>query len=176
MRGNLYKLTLISVLAAICIVGRLAFQHLPNVQPVTAIIILSAYFLGPISGVMLAILTVYLTNITLGMGLWTIWQITAWSLIALLSAMLKKIPVIPPAYCLVPMAFGAGILYGFFFSVVNFVIAGRFWPYYLAGLPFDISHAVGNVIFIALLYRPLAKIFAQYHKKIKRLNNDRKWS
>src|SRR5690625_7105863 len=78
---SVYRLTLLAILAALGVVGRSLFVFLPNVQPVTAIIIICGIILGPISAFVLSILITFLSNMLLGMGIWTVWQIISWGLI-----------------------------------------------------------------------------------------------
>lgn len=156
------RLTLIAVLAAMSTVGRIFFQYIPNIQPVTAIIILSSYFLGPVSGIFLAVITTYLTNLIMGMGIWTVWQILAWSFIGFIAGLMGKIRLKKPVIPLAIVSLFSGFLFGFFFAVINYIISGKFLAYYLAGLSFDLNHAFGNVIFIMVLYRPFAMMFENY--------------
>ncbi|MGM0522733.1 MAG: ECF transporter S component [Bacillota bacterium] len=171
MRLSTYRLTLIAVLAAMATVGRFFLQHIPNVQPVTAIIILSAFFLGPFSGFLLALLTTYLTNLALGMGIWTLWQILAWSFIGVLAGILGKFVRRRAIVSLTVLGFLSGFLYGFFFALINYIVSGKFLAYYLVGLPFDFYHALSNVLFIYLLYRPFSRLFA---REWTRLNQQKK--
>lgn len=162
---NTYRLTLIALLAALAVVGRYAFQFVPNIQPVTTIIILSAFFLGPVSGIILAFLTTYLSNLVMGMGLWTVWQIAAWSIIGIISGMLGKIFQKNPLPILMVFSVFSGYFFGFVMSLANYIIAGKFLSYYLLGLPFDTYHAIGNAIFMVILFPVLSRIFARHLKK-----------
>ncbi len=153
------KIALLGMLIALCVVGRIAFSSVPNVQPVTAIIIICAFWMGPLAGVILAVGTTFATNLVLGTGMWTFTQIFAWSVIGLLSGAigiwLKKIPV----FILSLYAGLCGLFFGLVFSIQNMVIGGfPFLPYYLAGLPFDINHAIGNVVFFIVLYPILSRL------------------
>ncbi|SDL65189.1 ECF transporter S component [Sediminibacillus halophilus] len=159
-----YKLTLIAVLAALAVVGRYTFQFLPNVQPVTALIIICGFFLGPVSGVLLAGLTTYLSNLFLGMGLWTIWQIIGWALIGWMSGLIGKYWRAVPLAVMVVFAVFCGYLYGLVVSLATFSVAGNFLSYYLLGLPFDTYHAVGNGIFMTILFPVFSRIFAKYFR------------
>ncbi|MFD1449959.1 ECF transporter S component [Oceanobacillus sojae] len=161
---NTYKLTLLALLAALAVVGRYAFQFLPNVQPITAIIILTGIFLGPVSSVILSVLVVFLSNMLLGMGIWTVWQIISWCLIGLTAGIIgiiwKKVPLL----FIILFSMFSGYFYGFIISLTTFQVTGHFWPYYLAGLPFDTAHAIGNGVFILLLYPLLHGLFKRYSK------------
>lgn len=158
---NVYKISLIAVLSAIAIVGRSLFAFIPNVQPVTAIIILTGLFLGPLSGIIIAIVITYLSNMILGMGIWTIWQIISWALIGLLAGLIGKTRFIQMPI-IVLFGFISGYLYGFIISLTTYQISGKFWPYYIAGLPFDTYHAIGNVIFIAAIFPIMAHLMKTY--------------
>lgn len=160
---NSYKLTIISLLASIAIVGRFAFSIIPNVQPVTTIIIIGGIILGPIPAIILAILITYLSNLFLGMGIWTIGQIIAWSSIGLLSGLLGKLKL--KLSTLVLFSILTGYLYGFIISLTTYTVAGKFLPYYLAGLPFDTYHALGNGLFMAILYPTVSMLLYKYKNK-----------
>ncbi len=159
-----YKLTLLAILAALAIVGRYVFVFIPNVQPVTAIIIISGVLLGPGAAIILAILVTFLSNMLLGMGIWTVWQIISWGIIGVISGLLGKIFHKIPLYLLVLFGVFSGYLYGFVISLTTYQVTGKFWPYYILGLPFDTYHAVGNAVFIVLLYPIFTYLLKQYAK------------
>ncbi|MBM7552424.1 ECF transporter S component [Thalassobacillus pellis] len=162
---NTYKITLIALLASLAVVGRYALAFIPNVQPVTAIIILGGIWLGPLSAVILALLITFLSNVLLGMGIWTIWQIVAWGLIGFMSGILGKCWREIPLPLLSIFGAFSGLLYGFIISLTMYSYAGSFWGYYLAGLPFDLYHAIGNAVFIFVLSPVLSKLFQRYNKQ-----------
>src|SRR5699024_4681357 len=159
---NTYKLTLLALLASLAVVGRSVFAFLPNVQPVTSLIIICGLLLGPIAAIILALLTTFLSNMLLGMGIWTIWQVVSWALIGLISGCIGKYPGRLPIYVIVMFSVFSGYLYGFIISLTTYSIRGKFWPYYLMGLTFDTYHAIGNAVFIMLLYPIIRHFFKTY--------------
>ncbi|WP_067725399.1 ECF transporter S component [Oceanobacillus damuensis] len=161
---NTYKITIIALLAAMAVAGRYVFQFIPNVQPVTALIIICGLILGPLSAILLAVVTTFLSNMLMGTGIWTIWQIVSWSMIGILSGLLGKTFHRLSLLFIVPFAVFSGYLYGVIISLTSYQITGKFWPYYLAGLPFDTSHAIGNAVFIILLYPIMNHLFSKYAK------------
>lgn len=168
---NTYKLTLLALLAALAVVGRVAFAFLPSVQPVTAIIIIGGLFLGPVSAIILAVLITLLSNMLLGMGIWAIWQIVAWGIIGLLSGLLGKIKRRIPVFAIVIFAVFSGYFYGLIISLTTYQVTGKFLPYYYAGLPFDTNHAIGNAVFIVLLYPTISLFLKKYASKRFPLQN-----
>lgn len=160
--GNRISIKLLTTMAMLCslaVVGRVFFTFIPNVQPATTIILLAALSLGPIPGVLIALVSTLVTNFLIGTGIWTFWQVLTWSILALFTGFLTNVHSRIPVAILSIYAGFCGLLYGFLISIPMSRFVGNFWGYYLAGLPFDISHAVGNVIFFLVLYPIYFKIF-----------------
>ena len=138
------------MLCALGVVGRVALAALPNVQPVTAIIILTAIYIGVWDSVAAAVVIVLVTNLILGFGVWSLYQMAAWALIGILSALLFRRRRHPLAVTGWSAACGFG--FGAFVSVfswnaISTGAASGYLVYWLAGLPTDAYHAVGNAVF-----------------------------
>lgn len=161
---NTYKLTLLAIFAAVAVVGRVIFVFIPNVQPVTAMVIITGILLGPMAGIIIAILATFLSNMLLGMGLWAVWQIVTWGLIGFIAGLIGKFFSNVSIIFLLIFGVFAGYLYGFVISLTTYQVTGKFWPYYLAGLPFDTNHAIGNFVFILLLYPTIVFLTKKYAK------------
>lgn len=160
------RMTIIALLTSLLTIGRIWFAVIPNVQPNTTILILASFVLGPIQGLLLAILSTITTNLVLGHGLWSFGQMVAWGLIAVMSGILGRYRHKIPWLLLTLYAGFCGFLFGFIMSVLmGGIIMQKFWPYYLAGLPFDLNHAIGNVVFFVVLYKPLLFVMEQYMNK-----------
>lgn len=168
---NTYKLTLLAILSALAVGGRYAFQFLPNVQPVTALIIICGVLLGPLSAIVLGLLTTFLSNMLLGMGIWTIWQMISWCLIGFISGLIGKYWNRVPFWFIMVFGVFSGYLYGFIISLTTYQFTGYFLPYYLAGLPFDTSHAIGNGVFLLLFFPVLKRLIKAYSDKRFPLEN-----
>lgn len=142
------------MLTTLCYVSRLMFQFLPNVQPVTVILIILTLTLGVVDALIVSLLSILISNINLGMGVWTIAQIVSFSLIVMMTGLLIK-PIFKklPFFILIIYAVFTGYAYGFIISLVQAPFFGiqNFWVYYLSGLSFDTLHAFGNGIFYLLL-------------------------
>ena len=79
------EICLIGILSAVNIASRVAMQALPNFKPVTSIIIISVLLFGLSFGIKLTVVTTIASNMILGMGTWTIFQILSWVVICLLN-------------------------------------------------------------------------------------------
>ncbi|WP_414838795.1 ECF transporter S component [Carnobacterium sp. TMP28] len=151
---SVQRLTLLAMLTTLCYVSRLVFQLLPNVQPVTVILIILTLTLGVADALIVALLSILISNIHLGMGVWTIAQIVSFSLIVIMTGLLIK-PIFKtlPFFIVTIYAVFTGYAYGFIISLVQAPFFGiqKFWVYYLSGLSFDTLHAFGNGVFYLLL-------------------------
>ena len=71
-------LALVATLAALAVVGRLAFAAIPNVKPTTDIVLFAGYALGAVPGFTVGAVTALVSNIFLSQGPWTPWQMVGW--------------------------------------------------------------------------------------------------
>lgn len=154
-----HRLSILSLWSATAIVGRVLCSGLPNVQPVTVMIILATPLFGLGNGILVALLIMLHSNILLGFGLWTVAQILSYALIVLITGFLERFFTQRWPWLEVLWAGLAGYLYGFIISLLMLFVFGLktpFWPYYLNGLPFDTLHALGNIGFMLVL-RPVVR-------------------
>lgn len=138
---------------------------IPNVQPITAILLIVTLNIGVAPAMIIGSLSIMITNFYLGMGIWTIAQILAFAIIILLTGLLSKLP---RKFLLVEVVLGfvMSLLYGLLVSAMLAPFFGikQFWPYYLAGLSFDVMHGIGTAVFYVLLKKPLVKMFQRYQR------------
>ena len=169
-RYQVQHIALLGILTTLCYISRLLFQFLPNVQPVTVILLLITIILGTRDGLIVAILSILISNINLGLGVWTIAQISSFTVIILLTGLVKTQFTRIPFIGMVIYAGLTGYVYGFVISAVQAPFFGiqNFWAYYLAGLPFDTLHALGNSGFYFILAPILIPIMNKFLKKYYR--------
>ena len=167
------EITTIALLSAVNIASRIYLQFLPNFKPVTSIIIISVMVFGLAFALKLTVVTTLVSNLYLGMGIWTFFQILAWFTICLLTLAVKNAFVRfhkePNLLFMAIFAFFMGYVFGFVVSLDVFLIGGpvAFWTYYIAGLLFDTYHAVGNLFFYFLCAPIIQKIFIRKGKELE---------
>lgn len=160
------RIAIIGVLTALNVASRVFLQFLPNIKPVTSIIILSAVVFGLSFAFELAAATVLISGVLLGFGPFLPFQFLAWSLIAVFAWLLDR--VLPAGRrfklpALAVWAFLSGYVYGFFVSLDKLAVGYTYFlSYYVSGLYFDTLHAVGNLVFFPLCYRALLPVFRRY--------------
>ena len=165
---------LVAALAALAVVGRLAFAVVPNVKPTTDIVLFAGFALGPIPGFAVGAVTALVSNIFLGQGPWTAWQMVAWGGVGVAGAGLAK------AYgdrevgrLTLAIACGlAGLAFGAVLDVYQTSLAARQdLPTYLAvsgtSLPYNLAHAIGNVVFCLLIGPAFIRALRRYRRRFE---------
>ncbi len=157
-------ITLLASLTAVAVVGRVIFAAFPSMQPTSFIIIIAAIIFGPQVAMLIGAISPLVSNMFMGQGPWTPWQMLGWALMGLVAGVLfHKMKVQSQ---LAKVIFG--IISGFVFGVCMdlwFVVA------YLqplnkeaillglgAGILFNVIHGVNNGVLMALFGPRLEKI------------------
>lgn len=153
------KITTLSMIISLSVIGRIYFTFIPNVQPVTAIIVITSAIVGIRAGVIVASLTIVVSNLYIGFGIWTIPQVVTFSIIAIIGGSIGKFFEYKSVYLLSAFGFISGYLFGLVMSLYNYIVFGVFWGYYLAGITFDTNHAIGNLFMVLVLHKPLKIVF-----------------
>ncbi|WP_152446398.1 ECF transporter S component [Bacillus sp. THAF10] len=165
------EIVFLAVLAAIAAIGRVPFAPLPSVQPTTFIIIVSALVLGPQAGFMIGAAAAIVSNIFLGQGPWTPWQMFAWGMIGLVAGLLRNTGFMKNKSGLLAYGFFVGFLFGWFMNLwfIMGFLKDMTWPTflsaYIASFYFDLAHALSNVFFLALFSTTWIRILSRFKRK-----------
>jgi len=166
------EISIIVVLSAVAGVGRIPFAALPNVQPTTFIVIIAGFVFGPLAGFAVGIFAALISNIFLGQGPWTIWQMLAWGICGMSCGMFSKLHKGAGMKSLIVFSFIWGFLFGWIMNLwywVSFVYPLTFRSWLgtnLASVWFDGMHAVGNVVFMAVFGGSFVKILKHFKRKL----------
>ncbi len=90
-RPSARMVAVVATLAAVAALGRDAFVALPEVKPITAFTLVVGYVLGPLPGFAVGALGMLASNIMLGQGTYTPWQMAAWGCVGLAGAALGRL-------------------------------------------------------------------------------------
>jgi Prenyltransferase and squalene oxidase repeat/ECF-type riboflavin transporter, S component len=90
-RPSARMVAVVATLAAVAALGRDAFVALPDVKPITAIAFVVGYALGPLPGFTVGAIGMLASNMMLGQGPYTPWQMAAWGLVGLAGALLGRV-------------------------------------------------------------------------------------
>jgi len=157
-------LVVLAVMIALSVVGRFLFAAIPGFKPVTAIVILTAIYFGAEAGFLVGALTALISNIYFGQGPWTPFQMFAWGMIGLLAGLpfirelLHKSKI-----SLIMFGLFAGVFFSLLMDIWTVIsIDGEFnLKRYIAAVslsvPFMVTYAVSNVIFLLLTIKPIGE-------------------
>ena len=156
------RLVIIAVMTALSILGRFVFAVIPGFKPITAMLVITAIWLGGESGFLVGALTALISNFYFGQGPWTPFQMLAFGLIGIFAGLLSG-PLKKSRPALALYGIFAGIMYSCLMDVwtVLWYDNSFHWDMYGAAIvtavPYIISYAVSNVIFLLLLGRPFGE-------------------
>jgi energy-coupling factor transport system substrate-specific component len=164
------ELALIATLGAAAAAGRVLFAAIPGVQPVTVIAVVAGASLGARSGFAVGTIAAFVSNFFLGQGAWTPWQMLGWGACGVAGALAA--PLLRRRLALAAFCFVLGMGFSAFMDVWNWLAFydEHTWQTFAAtharGLPFDLAHAIGNVV-IALAAGPeLRRLLDRYGRRL----------
>jgi energy-coupling factor transport system substrate-specific component len=165
------EVSIVAALGALSALSRIPFATFLNFQPCTFFIICSGYVFGPVCGFMVGALTAVLSNMFLGQGPWTPFQMICWGLVGASSSLLGRHKV--GMMGLMAWGIAWGFLYGWLMNLWFFV--GYVYPWTpttlivtnLNSFFWDLSHGIANVFFLSLFGRETIRILERYKKRFR---------
>jgi hypothetical protein len=164
---------LVAALAALAIVGRIAFAAFPNVKPTTDVVIFAGYALGGAPGFAVGALAALVSNFWFGQGPWTPWQMAGWGLCGVLGAGLALGTRNAGRLTLAATCGFAGIAYG---ALLNFSLMAtyggelslqRFGVLEARAIPFDVAHAAGNVALALVAGPAMVRMLIRFRERFE---------
>ena len=155
------------ILAVLAVSGRILLDPIPNVQPVTFLIIMVGIYFGISYSIAFAAIVTMSSNVMLEHGLWTNYQIIAWALVGVLAALLRSQFIQDEKLNIAKLAVFAGFSAFLFdwivsLSILHTVDTSFFLIYLLNGLPFDLLHAAGNIVLVTWFANPLSELITRH--------------
>lgn len=170
------EIAIMATLSAFAGAARVPFAAIPNVQPTTFLVALSGYVFGPYEGFIVGTTTAFISNVFLGQGPWTPWQMFAWGIVGFLSGMLGSVHTSKNKRVSAESFAMLCFVYGFLFDwimnlwhVLGFIrplTLNTIMAAYITGLTFDIMHAAGNFIFAIILFDNLYMVLSRFKKRL----------
>lgn len=169
-RMQVEKVVLVAVLSSFISISRIPFAALPSVQPVTFLVMMSGALFGQRVGFLTGAMSAFISNLFLGQGPWTPWQMIAWGAVGVGASHVAS-AFQPVKIGLVIFGAAAGFLFGWWMNVWVALAAGHqvfFQTWILAcmaSFPMDVAHAVSNILFMHLFYDKSRRIFVRVRHK-----------
>ncbi len=157
------EITLFGMLAALTFGAKVAMAALPNIEPVSLMILVFAAVFG---WKCLFPVYVYVTAEILfyGLGTWNLNYLYIWTFLAVVAVLLRRMEN-PLGWALLSGFFG--LMFGALCAPVDAFIGG--WSYafakWVSGIGFDLAHCAGNFAMALLLFNPLRNLVQKLYRK-----------
>lgn len=153
---RMHRMVLFSLLGTVMYAAKMAMAGLPNIEPVSLLVIVYTLVFGR-----KALLPIYiyvaLELVTWGFGLWNICYLYVWLVLFAVTTALRRMDS-PLGWAVVSGAFG--LCFGLLCAPVTLAVGG--WAaavsWWVSGIPYDLTHCAGNFAVALLLYRPCVSV------------------
>ncbi len=173
-RPSSRTVALVAGLAALAVAGRLVLAPVPNVVATTDIALITGFALGGAPGFAVGALAAPVSNLWLGQGPWTPWQMAGWGLCGLAGAALARLTGrrlgrlgLASACALAGLAYGALLDLSVMVTYGGEQSLDRYLALSVRGIPFNLAHAAGNFV-IALAAGPaLVRMISRFRDRLE---------
>lgn len=162
---NLREVVLFGVLGAMTFALKLCMALLPNIEPVSLLILVFAAVFGW-KALYPTYVYVVLEILYWGLGTWNVNYLYIWAVLAVAAMLIHKVEQ-PLWWALLSAVFG--LLFGALCGIVDIFIGGFGYAAakWVSGIPFDVTHCIGNFVMAILLFSPLRKLLTRLYRKVK---------
>lgn len=157
------ELVMLACLTAIAVASRAAFYSVPSVKPLCAMVIITAVCLGPHTGFVCGVLSMFASNFIFGQGTWTPFQMLGMGAVGLLAGAIfynrkirkNKIVLAATGAVLCTVVYGLIVdLSSVLMMTTEFSIR-QIAAVYASGVPFNLSHGATTGIVLLFLGKPM---------------------
>lgn len=158
----------IGILGGLAGALRIPFAVVPGVQPSTALVVVAGLAMGPVVGLGVGVLVPLVSNVVLGHGPWTLFQVLGWGLVGGLSGILPRLG----RGLMAAWGAVASLLYGVivdtwvWLAFANPHTLSTLVPVLAAGVPFTVLHAVATVGVLAAVGPRLQELLSRGRVRI----------
>jgi energy-coupling factor transport system substrate-specific component len=169
--GSAREVALVATLGAAAAAGRVLFAAVPGVQPVTVVAVAAGVALGARAGIGVGATAAFVSNLFLGQGPWTPWQMLAWGGCGAVGALAA--PLLRHRIPFALACFALGLAFSGVMDVWQWLgfVHPHTWETFLAvharGLPFDLAHAIGNVVLALAAGPELRRLLERYGRRLR---------
>ena len=162
---SLREVVLFGMLGALTFGAKVAMMNLPNIEPVSLMIMLFAVVFG-LKGLYPTYLYVLMEILFYGISMWNLNYLYVWAILFFCAYGLRKLKH-PLIWALLSAAFG--MLFGLFCAPVYISMGGVAFAvsWWLSGIPFDVTHCIGNFCIALVLFVPLRALLTKLYRKMQ---------
>lgn len=157
------EVCLFGVLGALTFGLKYAMSALPNIEPVSLMVMLFAVTFGA-KAIFPIYLYVAMEILFYGLGLWNVNYLYVWAVLGVVAWCLRGMES-PLSWAILSGVFG--LLFGALCGIVDILIGGFGFALtkWISGIPYDIAHCVGNFVIALLLFVPMRKLMSRLYTR-----------
>ncbi len=157
---------LFGVLGALMFALKLAMAALPNIEPVSLLVMVFAVVFGW-KALYPTALYVILEILVYGLGIWNVYYLYVWPILAVAAILLRKMES-PLGWAVFSGVFG--LLFGALCGIADIFIGGFGYAAakWVSGIPFDLLHCGGNFVIALVLFSPLRRLLSRLYGGISK--------
>ena len=163
---TILEIVLFGVLGALMFALQVVMGVLPNIEPVSLLVMVFAVVFGwkclyPVY------VFVIMEFLFYGLGIWNIYYLYIWLVLAVASIFLKKMES-AMGWALLSAAFG--LMFGALCAIADVFIGGAAYAAskWVSGILFDITHCLGNFVIGLVLFKPVRKLLERLYLPMMR--------
>ena len=170
-KKGVHEIAIIATISSFAAISRVPFASIPNVQPVTFIVSLAGLVFGVYDGFLIGATTAFISNIFLGQGPWTPWQMLSWGIVGAISGLIGKSHKQVNTKIFAFINFLFGFLFGAIMNLwhlmgyVKVISIESILLTYSSSAYFDLLHGIGNVLFVLIFYKSFYKILFRFYRR-----------
>lgn len=164
------EIVTVAALSGIAVISRVVFFWSPQCKPMTAVVFVSGSIFGPLSGMLIGVLSAFLSNFIFGQGPWTPFQMLGLGFIGLIGGFLhtdRKWLASMVAFLAVVCIYGPVVNFASYLMMNQAMSLQGFWIIELSGLPFDLIHAVSTIVFLFFIWNPMRGKLMRFRTKYR---------
>ena len=163
---TLGEMCLFGMLGALTFAAKYAMSALPNIEPVSLMVMLFAVTFG-IKALFPIYLYVGMEILFFGLGLWNFNYLYIWAILAVIAWFVRRMEH-PLGGAMLSGVYG--LLFGLLCAPVDAVIGGFAYAgaKWVSGIPFDLAHCAGNFVIALLLFKPMRKLLCKLNQRMPR--------
>ena len=160
------EITLFAVLGAMMFALQVVMAPLPNIEPVSLLVMIFAAVFG-----WKALYPVYVFVVMeilfYGISTWNIYYLYVWAVLAFAAILMRK-QTQPLAWALLSAVYG--LMFGALCGIVDIFIGGFGYAAakWVSGIPFDLLHCGGNFVIALIMFRPLRNALEKLYGRMRR--------
>lgn len=169
MKIKTYEICLYGILGVILFALKFAMSPLPNIEPVSLLLIVYAFVFG-IKAIYPLGIYIALEFLIYGFGFWSIAYLYIWLILVVATIVICKITnnnTNPFLWATLSAIFGLvfGALYMPLYMISGGITFAMAW--WVSGIPYDIIHCVANFILCVILFKPIIKTLSKLKRETK---------